>query len=133
MTRTAAELTAVAIVAAGLGTTAGTWPVGVSREPAKAPANAITTYDTGGVDPLQLEEGLRRPTVQVRVRSAAYGAGWNKANAIYQTLGTTYGQIYGADRVVGFACRGDVFYVGRDANDRCLFTVNFELTRDMPS
>jgi hypothetical protein len=142
LTRSAAELTALAIVTAGLGdgvpSSPGpgpgpslTWPVYTGRQPDSDPAEVITTYDTGGRDPLQLEEGLRRPTVQVRVRSAQYTDGWQKANAIYETLGTTYGEIYGVDRVVGFAARGDVLYVGRDSKDRCLFTINFELTRDM--
>lgn len=134
MTRSAAELTALAIVTAGLGTDpslAGQWPAYTGRQPDSDPAEVVATYDTGGRDPLQLEDGLRRPSVQVRVRSAQYTDGWQKANAIYETLGTTYGEVYTVDRVVGFAARGDVLYAGRDSKDRCLFTINFELTRDM--
>jgi hypothetical protein len=134
LTRSAAELTSLAIVTAGLGTdpaSAGLWPVYTSRQPDSDPVEVITTYDTGGRDPLLTEEGLRRPTVQVRVRSAQYTDGWQKANAIYETLSTIYGEAYGTDRVVGFAVKGDVLYVGHDSKDRCLFTINFDLTRDM--
>lgn len=120
-----------AIVAAGLGSEgAGLWPVFVSSEPSAGPEEVITTYDTGGVDPLHSEVGLRRPTVQVRVRSRHYSSGWSKANSIFETLSTTYNQTYDSGRVVGFIPRGDVLYIGRDAKELRLFSVNFELIRD---
>lgn len=132
MTDPASSLTADAIIAAGLGTEGGAWPVGVSREPVGG-ADVITTYDTGGRDPLHLGAGIRRPSVQVRVRSASYPDGWGKANAIYEALGVTYNTTYTAGRVVGFVPRGDVFFIGRDDADLFLFSINFELIRDTSS
>lgn len=125
-------LTATAIVAAGYGVTApgpGDWPVFIGRQPT-GPDSVLTVYDTGGTDPLHLEAGLRRPTVQVRVRSVDYADGWTKANAIYAGLGTTWSAIYGAERVVGFVARGDILFLNRDDQDRFLFSLNFELMRD---
>lgn len=131
MTESAAVLVQEAITSASLGSEgAGAWPVYVSSEPVSGPAEVITTYDTGGADPLHAEAGLRRPTVQVRVRSAQYSSGWAKANSIAEALSTTYNQTYPSGRVVGFYQRGDVMYVGRDDEDRRLFTINFELIRD---
>lgn len=125
-----AELVREALIDAGLATEAGSWPCYFSRMPDSDPVDVIATFDTGGRDPLLMEEGLRRPTVQIRLRSAQYSDGWSKANAIYETLGTTYNHQYSADRVVGFAVRGDVLYVGRTSEDACLFSVNLELMRD---
>lgn len=129
MTKTAAELTADIMVAEGLGTLAGTWPIGTAVEQATGEDNAMTTYDTGGLERLYYD--LRRPSVQVRVRSEQYKVGWEKANDVMRTLGALSNYGLASDRVVGFAPLGDVLYVGRDDKGRYLFTINFNLTRDM--
>lgn len=129
MTKTAAELTADVMVAEGLGTLGGAWPLSTAVEPATGPDNSLTTYDTGGLD--RLLQDLRRPSVQVRVKSNDYQVGWQKANDIMNALGTLSNYELGSDRVVGFAPLGDVLYVGRDSSSLYLFTVNFNLTRDM--
>jgi hypothetical protein len=103
------------------------WPVYVGREPL-TPVDVVTCYDTGGpVGPLI---DLRRPSVQVRVRSANYDDGWQKINEAYEAL-VLPTSVSGSDVVIlGWMAISDVAFIGRDDKDRAIFTVNFETLRD---
>lgn len=134
---TAVYLTAQGITAAvggpgpgpggGQGPSNGQWPVYVGREPL-TPVDVVTVYDTGGArGPLT---DLRVPTVQVRVRSATYDAGWQKANEIFEALVVQINQATTNATILEWAPNSDVAFIGRDDQDRPLFTANFQMMRD---
>lgn len=103
------------------------WSVYVGREPLE-PENVVTCYDTGGTTGPLVD--LRHPTVQVRVRSTSYDAGWQKINAAYEALVVPVNTPVTDGTILGWVASGDVAFIGRDDKDRALFTANFELMRD---
>jgi hypothetical protein len=68
--------------------------------------------------------------VQVRVRATAYDAGWAKANECYQALVEPIEMAAPDVRILGWVPRSDILYIGRDDQDRPIFTLNFETLRD---
>lgn len=118
--------TALYLVAQDIGTAFGTG-VFVGREPL-SPVECVTVYDTGGgVGPLV---DMRVPTVQVRIRSADYNTGWQRANAAHETLTAPAGVTGQPDIAVAWwTATSDVAYIGRDDQDRVLFTANYTFTR----
>lgn len=104
------------------------WSVFVGREPLE-PANVVTVYDTGG-GPAVLIPDLRDPNVQVRVRSETYDDGWQIANSAYEALAVPTGVSVPDALIVSWFAQGDINYIGRDDQDRPLFTVNFSVMRD---
>lgn len=104
------------------------WSVYVGREPL-LPANVVTVYDTGGPTGPLID--LRRPSVQVRVRSDDYEDGWVKANEILQTLVEPFEGVSVTDaKILMWELSSDITFIGRDDHDRPLFTVNFQILRD---
>jgi len=109
--------------------------VHVDREPA-TPADVVTLYDTGGVEVIPDIE-LHTATIQVRTRSTDRQAGYElqeliaaaflKPRAIADGLPVEFDA--GGSRYIAFAARGDIVALGRDDNDRVLFTANYELQR----
>lgn len=131
--RTPAHDTALTLSAlAGFGAFGATddWSTYVGREPlaSDGPANCVTVYDTGGAQNILAD--LRNPSIQVRVRSATYVAGWQKANEAYEALVNTLQSAVEDATVLTWVAISDVTYIGRDDGDRCLFTVNFNMLRD---
>lgn len=128
--RTPAHDTALFLAGqAGFGAFGGStgWSVYVGREPL-TPVDVVTCYDTGGAPGPLID--LRTPTVQVRVRSDDYDAGWQKANEAYAALVGVTKQAVTDASILAWAPSGEVTYIGRDDKDRPLFTVNFEMLRD---
>jgi hypothetical protein len=128
---TPAQDTARYLVAEGVAASFGgaaDWSAYVGREPL-APDNVVTVYDTGGpVGPLV---DLRRPSIQVRVRSVTYETGWEKANEILQTLVQPFQGVSVPDAtILVWDLSTDVMFIGHDDADRPLFTVNFQILRD---
>lgn len=109
------------------------WGIHVSREPA-APNDVITLYDTGGDPPPAISVDLRVRAIQVRVRAADYAAGMGKMQEIYALLAQpsieeTVNPIernIGIHRYVGVWLAGEITHIGRDDNDRFLFTANYD-------
>lgn len=127
--------TAIFLVAEGLAVSFGgadAWSVYVGREPIAGAGDplesVVTVYDTGG-GPGPLID-LRRPTVQVRVRSASYGDGWMRANVINAALVAPVGVDAPGVAAAWWAPTSDVAFIGRDDRDRPIFTANYEMTRD---
>lgn len=125
-----AETTAEFLEAAGIGTRGGSldWSIRVGTEPME-PIRAVTVYDTGGGPPILSEIDLRTPTVQVRVRSDDYNAGWAKANDAHVALVSAGKTLHSSTATIGWFASGDILYIGRDEKNNHLFTCNFEHMR----
>lgn len=111
-----------ASILAGAGITAY-----VGTEPPE-PDTCVTLYDTGGDGELAYR-GYENPTVQVRVRSFDYAAGYALAVQIRDML-VTERRIVTAEYVYsGFWLVSDVAKIGRDDKNRELFTFNLRIHR----
>lgn len=93
------------------------------------PDNAITLYDTGGDNTLQIDIGLRAPSIQVRVRSFSYEDAMAKQEAIHDLLVLPTSRSIGTHHYVGVYLQGDILFIGRDEKDRFLTTANYRLYR----
>mgnify|MGYP000642779426 CR=1 FL=1 len=107
----------------------GAFGVGVfvGREPL-TPVDVVTCYDTGGAPGPLID--LRTPTVQGRGRADDDSAGWYLANLIHDTLTRPVDVAVPGGAILGWTPNAEVAFIGRDDNDRALFTVNFEIIRD---
>lgn len=111
----------------GIGTIGATsgWALAVGMEPSQ-PNNVITVYDTPGQAPDNDDHSVERPTVQVRVRSfdhqEAYGKSQDVKNALISGEFGTFFLI---------TATSEPGLIGRDDNDRFLFTTNFQAMRDI--
>jgi hypothetical protein len=82
-----AKVVRQALIDMGLGTAQsanGSWPVFYAGEP-DGPDSAITVYDTIGTDTGRENiqgERAEHNGIQIRIRSAAHDAGWQKTNEI---------------------------------------------------
>ena len=101
----------------------GEWAndINVSLEP-NEPVECITLYDTGGQDPDSDEQDVFNKTIQIRVRTLNYLETYTKLEQIRDLLINQ--TIVGIN---GIWMQGDILYIGRDDNDRHLFTTNFRL------
>lgn len=101
----------------------GEWAhnINVSLEPSE-PVECITLYDTGGSDPDTDDQNLFNKTIQIRVRSLDYLGAYSKLEQIRDLL--INNTITGINAIW---MQGDILYIGRDDNDRHLFTTNFRL------
>ena len=104
------------------------WPVYVGREPL-SPVDVVTVYDTGGL-PDVLVDDVSEPSIQVRVRSEDYVQGYAKAQAARQALQAATGVTIEGGQVVQWIGQGNILYIGRDDQDRCLFTDNYRMMRE---
>jgi hypothetical protein len=106
------------------------WSIFVGREPL-TPVDVVTVYDTGGQAPtLKGGPQLRYPTIQARVRSSDYNAGWNRADLVMRALFEVTSETTNGGVNVAWNATTDILYIGRDDKDRALFTVNFQMIRD---
>jgi len=104
------------------------WSVNVSREPV-SPDDAVTLYDTGGPQPINYSIELRRPTIQVRVRSKSYTDAMDKQNEIFGILNQIKDQAIGDHTYLGVHLSTEILSIGRDDNDRHLLTANYQINR----
>ena len=104
------------------------WPVYVGREPL-SPVDVVTVYDTGGL-PDVLVDDVSEPSIQVRVRAADYVQGYAKAQAARRALQAATGVTIEGGQVVQWIGQGNILYIGRDDQDRCLFTDNYRMMRE---
>lgn len=101
------------------------WSINVGSEPT-IPDQAITIYDTPGIEP-DTDELDRRPSFQVRVRSPGYLDGNAKLSAIYQFLINQGPLITNGRRYAAFIAQSDIGSIGMDDNSRYLFVANFRV------
>lgn len=106
----------------------GDWAVYVGEEPA-TPDNVVTFYDTGGAF-ANPEGQFQNPTIQIRVRSRDYLAGYTKAAALRDLLILPRDFIFGDWHYSGVVLTTDVAKIGKGPNNCNLFTVNFRLGRE---
>lgn len=105
------------------------WSINLATEPAK-PDDTITLYDYGGRDALLYGRDLRQPSVQVRVRSREYLAGYAKHTEIVDALHDIIDRDIDGHRYVGIWQIGDIQSIGRDDNNRYVMTANYQITRE---
>lgn len=103
------------------------WRGFVGTEPTD-PDNCVTVYDTGGAQ-ATADVPLYDPTIQIRVRARNYGAGYSKALELRDALTGPTGFLLDGWHYAGFWIVSDVAKIGRDDNNRELFTVNFRAMR----
>ena len=118
------------LVAADLGLTFGT-NLFVAREPSM-PVRCTTIYDTPGMGPgltMDPAERYEYPSIQVRIRHDDYRKGWKLAEDIITTLHGCYNQTVNNTVYTHIRCSGGPFLLERDANERFIIVINFNLQR----
>lgn len=90
-----------------------------------APAAAMALYETGGQPPSYIHQALTpaiiRPSVQVMVRDTEYATGRERMQDAYDALCALSSYLF-------VSPLQEPFSLGRDADDRPLFAVNFSIT-----
>ena len=99
----------------------------VNEEPA-IPNDCVTIYDTGGSDPMVVDD-VYSPTIQVRVRNLDSQAAYAKQYQIRDILVAAKNQIINAVDYVAMWQQGDIISIGRDENNRYILTSNYRLMR----
>lgn len=106
------------------GVTTG-WGCYFSTEP-PAPDKAITVYRTGGAND-NADGPYYQPTIQIRIRDNSAEVAEVKAEQIRDLLLIPTARIIGDTLVTGFWLITDIQMIGRDDNNRAIYTVNFRL------
>lgn len=99
----------------------------VNEEPA-SPNDCVTVYDTGGADPMVVDD-VYSPTIQVRVRNLDSQLAYAKQYQIRDILVAVSNQIINAIDYVAMWQQGDIISIGRDENNRFILTSNYRLMR----
>lgn len=99
----------------------------VNEEPA-SPNNCVTIYDTGGSDPMIVDD-IYSPTIQVRVRNLSSPAAYAKQYQIRDILVAARNKIINSTDYVAMWLQGDIISIGRDENNRYILTSNYKLMR----
>lgn len=99
----------------------------IGHEPAM-PDNCITIFDTGGFESTP-NYSYERPTVMVKVRNLSYDTGYDLAQDVHDALNGLCDVIEGSYRYIGIWVLSGPNSIGRDDNNRALFTINFRLHR----
>lgn len=108
------------------------WGLFVGEEGA-TPDNAITVYDTPGGTMGNPDGQMYDPNIQVRIRSHSYASAYAKGAAIRDLLVLPTSRTVGQWFYTGFWLISDLAKIGKDANNRHLFTVNLRLMREPAS
>jgi hypothetical protein len=100
----------------------------IGKEPPN-PETVITIYDTGGAmgNP---DASMFDPVIQIRVRAHSYADAMEKSEQVRDELVLNRSRIIGDFLYTGFWLISDVAGIGRDDNDRELFTTNYRLMRE---
>lgn len=104
------------------------WTIEIGVMP-DTPNAIVVIADTGqGADP-NPKWLLDFPTVQVMIRGAvsSYTVTWAVYKAVKDILLGATSQTINDDRFVAINITGDLGFIGRDENNRPLFSVNFQL------
>jgi len=98
----------------------------VSASP-DSPQEIVAVYDSPSTPPDL--HGYRYSAINIRIRSVHYLDGWKLANDIGLYLHTDYGYQFEGVYYTGIWMSTDVEPIGKDENERRLFSVNFETQR----
>lgn len=99
----------------------------VNEEPA-APNDCVTVYDTGGSDPMVVDD-VYSPTIQVRVRNLDSQLAYAKQYQIRDILVAEKNRIINSTDYISMWLQGDIISIGRDENNRYILTSNYRLMR----
>lgn len=116
-----------------LALTAGTY-LFENEEPSK-PDDCVTIYDTSPYRAAYLsldtdDKVLEFPSIQVRIRNTSASAASSQAWNIKSELHGLTNQSQGGALYLGMWISSGPFSIGKDENNRSLYTVNFELVRE---
>jgi hypothetical protein len=103
----------------------------ISKEP-DSPDNCVTVYDrTGGLIDLDLDKvhGMRRSSVQVRIRNKSYQNGFAQAEDIVELLHGAEPQNINGTYYNLIQCANEPQFLAYDDNDRVIIIANFNITR----
>ena len=99
-----------------------------------APDNCIALMQNGG-DPPEVVGGITSqieyPRLIVRVRNTSYSAGMSKANSILKALHTVGDTNLSSHRYLFIRAIGSINQLGRDHENRSLFSIDFAVTKEM--
>lgn len=98
-------------------------------EPNK-PNSTVCVHDTTGLQALVIQDNLRQPGIQIRVRGVDYEVAYSLHDRIVKALCTDVTEFSSAShRYVGCWQQGDILNLGRDQNDRFVTSSNYLLIR----
>jgi hypothetical protein len=112
-----AQLVLLGVIASGF----------VGEEPA-TPNDVVTVYDTGGGEPFAGIE-LYEPSIQVRVRNTSYAAAYALQQEIRKALIVPTDFEINNTHYIGVWNMGDIISLGKDQNNRAVFTANYRIER----
>lgn len=98
------------------------------NEEQSEPNNCVTIYDTGGSDPMVVDD-VYSPTIQVRVRNLDSPSAYAKQYQIRDILVALKNQIINGIDYIAIWQQGDIFSLGRDENSRYILTLNYRVMR----
>lgn len=114
------------------------WPVFIGSMPdgRNVDHNCAAVYDTSGVKDgrLMVGEGIYHPGIQVKIRSASYADGWDKAMSVENSAESVRGDSVTVGVVTytlsNISQTGTINPLGEEKGQkrRYLFTLNFVLT-----
>jgi len=99
-----------------------------------APANCMAVIQSGGESPEMagpISGQIERPRLIVRVRNASYASGASKANDVLKALHTAGEVSLSGHRYLFIRAVGSVNQLGRDHENRSLFSLDFVVTKEM--
>lgn len=104
------------------------WQIDIGMMP-ESPVKVININDTGGWDLPNPAWLLDYPSIQVLVRGEVNGYldTWREAKAVKDLILGIDAQVLNGDRFDGIIMSSDLAYIGRDEEQRPLFSMNFAL------
>ena len=99
-----------------------------------APANCMAVIQSGGESPEMagpISGQIERPRLIVRVRNTSYASGASKANDVLKALHTAGEVSLSGHRYLFIRAVGSVNQLGRDHENRSLFSLDFVVTKEM--
>lgn len=100
----------------------------IGKEPESPPACA-TLYDTGGGAQDSMND-VDESFVMLRVRDDSYSAGYEKARIIKLSLQSIPPLTLGDNYLVGIWMTSNIAFIGKDGNDRSIFSLNMRLVQE---
>jgi len=102
----------------------------VGKEPS-TPENCVTIFENPSFPPYLglTDTGYFYSSVQIRVRNKDYQTGYDLARDIMTSLHGRANETWNGTLYTVIRASGEPALLDWDANDRCRFTINFEIQR----
>ena len=107
------------------------YPIYIGKEPAD-PTNTITIFETPGYPPqltMDRTEIYEYPSIQIRIRSISYVAGWAQAELIKNTLHGRANELWDDVYYSVIRCVNGPSLLDYDKQQRVRFIINFDCQR----